>query len=120
MVITKMRIFLSYSPADSMVAETVVSTLSGTGADVWSDGRNLSASQSLDEMTHRLYERLVFIVLLAEEALASERVRNECSHAFDLQRRFPSRIILPIVIAPLKPNAFEDLPYLARFKRIEG
>jgi hypothetical protein len=116
----QMRVFLSYTPADSTIAATVVTTLHRVGADVWFDERAQGMSQPLNEIIHQLHERLVFIVLLSEKSLASEWVRNECKYAFDLQKRFPSRLILPIVIAPLKPNAFEDLPLLVRFKRIEG
>ncbi len=116
----QLQIFLSYAPADSAVAETVVKALRGAGADVWFVERNQGMPQPLEEITHQLHERLVFIVLLSEKALASEWVRNECRYVFNLQIRFPSHIILPVAIAPLKPNTFDNLPYLAQFKRIEG
>ncbi len=115
----QMRVFLSYAPPDNSVAETVVLALRGAGADVWFDKRNQGMSKSLDEITHQLYERLVFIVLLSEIAFSSEWVRNECKIAFDLQMRLPCRIILPVVIAPLKLNSFDNLPYLTDFTCIE-
>ena len=115
-----MQVFLSHSSTDRDVAESVVTALRGAGADVWFDEHNLGPGQLLKEITRELRARPVFLVLLSEQAIASAWVQNECEWAFTLRMSDPGRIILPVVVAPLKPNAMDELLYLSGFKRIEG
>jgi tetratricopeptide (TPR) repeat protein len=115
-----MQVFLSHSSADKDVAERVVTALRRAGADVWFDEHNLGATQLLDEIQRQLRARPVFIVLLSKAAFASDWVKRECKWAFNIQLRDPSHIILPVVIAPIDPDAFDDMLYLEDFKRVEG
>ena len=90
------------------------------GADVWFDEHNLGATQLLDEIQRQLAARPVFVVLLSKSAFASDWVKRECKWAFNIQLRDPSHIILPVVISPIDPNAFNQLLFLEEYKRIEG
>ncbi len=114
------QVFLSHSSADKDVAERVVVALRGAGADVWFDEHNLGATQLLDEIQRQLRARPVFVVLLSKAAFASDWVKRECKWAFNIQLRDPSHIILPVVISPIDPNAFDDMLFLEDFKRVEG
>ncbi len=116
----QMQVFLSHSSADKDVAERVVVALRRAGADVWFDEHNLGATQLLDEIMRQLRARPVFIVLLSQTAFASDWVKRECKWAFNIQMRNPSHIILPVVISPIDPNAFDEMLYLEDFKRVEG
>lgn len=114
-----MQVFLSHSSADRDVAEQVVTALRGAGADVWFDEHNLGATQLLDEIARQLRTRPVFIVLLSKAAFASDWVKRECKWAFNIQMRNPSHIILPLLVTPIDPDAFDEMLYLEDFKRIE-
>src|SRR5690348_14656250 len=116
----QMRVFLSHSSVDNDVAVRIAEALRGAGADVWLDENNLRAQQLLDEINHQVLTRPVFIVLLSRAAFASDWVRDECKWAYNLLRRDPTRIILPVVVAALAPDAFDEMLYLEDFKRIEG
>ena len=115
-----MQVFLSHSSADRAVAERVVGALRGAQADVWFDEHNLGPGVLLKEITRELRTRPVFIVLLSEKAIGSPWVQNECEWAFTLRMQDPSRVILPVVVAPLQPTALNELLYLSTFKRVEG
>jgi hypothetical protein len=59
----------------------------------------------------------VFLVLLSPPAIASNRVKEECSKACQLAQRDPMRLILPVIVEP--PNEQNIWPWLQRYRRIE-
>lgn len=115
-----MRVFVSHSSHDSAPANELVNALRAAGADVWYDEHNFSTGQVLDAITEQLRSRPVFIVLLSPAAFASEWVRRECKWAYSLYSRDPGRIILPVVVSPVAPSAFDEMLFLEDFKRIEA
>jgi tetratricopeptide (TPR) repeat protein len=100
-----------------ILAQRVIA-LRGAGADVWFDEHNLGAQQLLTEIQRQLAGRPVFVVLLSPAAFASEWVRDECTWAWNIQKRDPSHVLLPVVIAPIEPSAFNSMLYLETYKRV--
>jgi hypothetical protein len=60
----------------------------------------------------------VLIVLLSRAALASPRVRSETRRFVELQADDLSRLVLPVVIEPIEPEAI--WPFLQPYRRVEG
>src|SRR5579863_9548913 len=92
-----MSVFVSHSHQDSVFCHGVVAALRGAQADVWYDEQNLGAGKLLDVIDRELRVRSVFVVILSPAALASPWVKDECSWAYNLARRDPARIILPVL-----------------------
>jgi tetratricopeptide (TPR) repeat protein len=121
-----MSIFLSHASADHTLAQRMVSTLRGAGADVWFAERHLGAQQdaqqdtqqALQEIQRELAARPIFIVLLSPAAFASDWVRDECRWACNIQKRDPTHALLPVVIAQIEPSAFNSMRYLETYKRV--
>lgn len=115
----QLRIFVSYASEDSAFCRTIVEALRGAGADVWYDEYNMGSDQRLDTVDRELHARPIFILILTPDALQSPWVRDETKWAYNLLRRDPSRLILPVTAAPGVETY--DLPlYLQDFDRIEA
>src|SRR5689334_3682823 len=114
------RIFVSHSHVDHVFASELVQALWHASADVWYDEHNLGPGLLLGEITRELRARSVFIVLLSKDACASSWVRDECIWAYNLYRREPARIILPVTVRPVEHADFSSLLFIEDFKRIEA
>jgi tetratricopeptide (TPR) repeat protein len=117
---TQMRIFISHSSSDNAVCDQLVTTLRGSGADVWYDEHNLGAGTLRREIMKELSARPVTLVLLSKAALASDWVQDECEWAYNLSKRKPERLILPVVVGAYDPDDFDSLLYLESMTRVEG
>jgi tetratricopeptide (TPR) repeat protein len=115
-----MKVFVSHSSADKAVCDALVAALRGAGADVWYDEHNLGAGVLRDEIMRELAARPVVVIILSKAAFASQWVRDECEWAYNLYRRKPERLILPVVAGTYDPDDFDKLMYLESMKRIEG
>lgn len=117
-----MRIFVSHSHEDDAWCRALVNALRASlghdAAAVWYDEHNLDSGQLLDVIERELRDRSIFIVILSPAALRSSWVRNECKWAFSLLTRDPSRVILPVLAAPVEETAI--WLWLQDFKRIEA
>ena len=116
----QLRIFVSHSSRDKLFADALVKTLREAGADVWYDEHNLGTGQLLEEIQRELRARPIFIVILSVSSFVSPWVTRECTWAFQLCDREPSRIILPVVATPIRRVAFDGMLFLESFKRIAG
>ncbi|HEY1388797.1 MAG TPA: toll/interleukin-1 receptor domain-containing protein [Ktedonobacterales bacterium] len=116
----QLRIFLSHSSADRDFADTLARALRGAGADVWYDETHLGTGQLLDEISAQLPTRPVFLLVASKAAFASDWVKQECKWAFNLYRREPNRIMLPIVAKQLDPADWNAMLWLEDFRRIEA
>jgi tetratricopeptide (TPR) repeat protein len=117
---TQMQIFLSHSSADKDMCDQLVAALRGAGADVWYDEHNLGAGVLRREIMKELSARPIVLVMLSKSAFASDWVQDECEWAYNLTRREPNRMILPVVVAAYEPRDFNSLLYLESMKRVEG
>jgi tetratricopeptide (TPR) repeat protein len=118
--VRRMKVFVSHSSEDKAFAHTLVDALRGAGADVWYDELNLGPGRLLDIIQKELARRPVFIVVLSKAAFTSGWVRDECRWAYNLFKRTPSRIVMPVVASPIDPSDFNAMLYMEDFTRIEG
>lgn len=116
----QLRVFVSHASEDSAFCQAMVDALVGAGADVWYDERNLGSGVLRREIMRELSARPVFLVVLSKAAFASGWVQDECEWAYNLYRRKPERLILPVVGAPYDPDDFDTLLYIESMKRIEA
>lgn len=116
----QLRVFVSHASADRVFCRALVDSLTGAGADVWYDERNLGSGVLRREIMRELSARPVFLVVLSRAAFASTWVQDECEWAYNLYRRKPERLILPVVGAPYDTDDFDTLLYIESMKRIEA
>jgi tetratricopeptide (TPR) repeat protein len=117
---TRLKVFVSHSSTDKAVCDQVVGALRGAGADVWYDEHNLGAGVLRREIMKELAERPVALVMLSKAAFASDWVQDECEWAYNLYKREPNRMLLPVVVGAYEPRDFNSLLYLESMKRVEG
>ena len=101
-----LRIFLSHSSQDKVIADAFVLSLRDAGADVWYDEQNLGAGHLMNEIQRELDRRPMFIVLLSKAAFASKWVKHETDWAFELTDRDPTRLMLPVTVEPIERSDF--------------
>ncbi len=116
----QLRIFLSHSSADRDFADALARALRGAGADVWYDETHLGTGQLLDEISAQLPTRPVFLLVVSKAAFGSDWVRQECKWAFNLYKREPNRIMLPVVAKQIDPADWNVMLWLEDFRRIEA
>ncbi len=99
-----MRIFVSHAREDDQFCRALVAALRMSGADVWFHERHGPVDdQLLPAFELELRARTVFIVVLSPHALASERVRTECTWAYTCYRADPTRVLLPVLARAVDP-----------------
>ena len=116
----QLRVFVSHASEDRAFCDALVRALIGAGADVWYDERNLGSGVLRREIMRELSARPVFLVVLSKAAFVSSWVQDECEWAYNLYRRKPERLMLPVVGAPYDPGDFDTLLYIESMKRIEA
>lgn len=116
-----LRVFVSHASQDKPFADALVRALRGAGAEVWYDEHSLSTGHLIAELTRELTARPIFVIVLSKAAFASPWVKDEMLWAYDLYRREPQRVILPVVAAPIEPSSFvNEWLCLASFRRVEA
>ena len=116
----QMSIFVSHSSEDGEFCSTFVSALREARSDVWYDEDNLGTGVLRTEIMRELSNRPTFIVVLSPAALKSQWVQDECEWAYNLLRREPQRIFLPVTAQAYDPRDFNTLLYLEGMKRVEA
>jgi tetratricopeptide (TPR) repeat protein len=114
----QMRIFVSHSRQDNDACRTLVNALREAGADVWYDEHNMTSGRLGQTIERELRARPIFIVMLSPAALASSWVEDETRWAYNLMRRDPMRIMLPVVCETVSEDGI--WLFLQEFKRIEA
>src|SRR5579884_4326903 len=113
-----MRIFVSHAHTDNDFCHALVAALRDAGADVWYDEHDLGSGRLGATIERELRSRPVFVVILTPAALQSRWVEDEARWFYNLYRRDQTRIILPVVAAPV---AEDDLwLFMSDFKRVEA
>jgi tetratricopeptide (TPR) repeat protein len=116
---TQMKVFVSHSHSNNAFCAALVHGLKAAGADVWYDEEQLHAGQLGPVIERELRERPVFLVVLSPAALRSRWVEDETRWAYQLLKREPSRILLP-VLAEALPSEDAIWLFLQDFKRVEA
>lgn len=117
---SQMMVFVSHAHEDEAFCRELVDALRKAEADVWYDEHNLHPGVLRNEIMRELANRPVFVVVLSKAAFASEWVRDECEWAYNLFKRKPDRLLLPVVAAPYDQDDFDLILYLESLKRVEG
>jgi tetratricopeptide (TPR) repeat protein len=115
-----LQVFVSHSWQDKAICDQVVIALRGAGADVWYDEHNLGAGVLRREIMKELAQRPVVLVMLSKAAFASEWVQDECEWAYNLYKRKPERLILPVIVGAFDRDDFDSFLYLESLTRIEA
>src|SRR5260221_4767762 len=116
----QMQVFVSHSSADNDFCGALVADLRRAGANIWYDEENLGTGVLRREIMRELANRPVFLVVLSKAAFASDWVQDECEWAYNLYKRKPERLLLPVVADAYDADAFDTLLYLESLKRVEA
>lgn len=116
----QLKVFVSHSSADSAFCHALVRVLRGAGADVWYDKDNLGTGVLRREIMRELANRPDFLVVLSKPAFASEWVQDECEWAYNIYKRKPERLLLPVVGAAYDTDDFDTLLYIESLRRVEA
>jgi len=114
----QLKVFVSHSHEDDTFCHALVQALRQAGADVWYDEHNMGSGRLGPTIERELRARPAFIVILSPAALRSRWVEDETRWAYGLQRRDPSRLILPITAAPVMED--DIWLFLQDFRRVEA
>jgi hypothetical protein len=102
-------VFVSHSHQENDYCDAFVEALRAHGVDAWYDRSSLQAGHFLsDDIQRELEARTIFILLASPAAIDSYWIRTELGAFRELAARDPSRIIIPVRIAPV------ELPLLLR------
>src|SRR5690242_13040398 len=102
-----------------MFASALTQALRGANTDVWYDQENLGAGALRQHIMRELTSRPVFVVVLSKAAFASHWVQDECEWAYNLCRREPNRLLLPVTARAYDPADFNNMLFVESLKRIE-
>ncbi len=114
-----MRLFVSHSHSDDDFCREYVDILRKGGIDVWYDEHNLGTGELHEVISREISSRPVFVVILSKAAFRSPWVKDETKWAYNLFKRVPSRIIMPVTACAISQQDFNDWLFLEDFKRIE-
>jgi hypothetical protein len=86
------KVFISYVAADRELATKLRADLEATGADPWQfDHSAIPGTDAWDVILNRISESDYFLVLLSQQALQSQAVREEIDHAHYSRLNGPER-----------------------------
>lgn len=109
-------IFISYSRDDIQTANKIHDRLKKEGFRVWKDNKLRTGDSFATEIFKAVRNSKVFLILLSDEALQSNFVKEELSHAknHSIYKGYPK--IIPVVIKKL---TLEIPPEISNLQRLE-
>lgn len=111
-----MKVFISHSKKDNVLAGRIASYLERVGLDVWYDEREIMPGDNwADKTAQGLRESDAMVVLLTEGALDSEFMRRNIDFALS-QKPFKRRVI-PVFVGDPK-NQQDEVPWI--FDRLQS
>ena len=111
-------IFIAHAPADTGVAEDLTLLLAETGATVRYGAESSPTPSAQEEVERTALAADAYVALLSPAAIASPRLRALTRKYHDGRQADPRRILLPVVLAPLR--AEQLWPFLLDTERIEA
>lgn len=115
---SKMRIFISHTHADTDFAKWLKKDLEKAGADAWLDESNLGLGQLYDKIDREISTRPVFILVVSDTALGSESVRTEINLARSRESVESHRVVLPVLASDTDLSKMGA--WIAGFWRVEA
>ncbi len=110
------KLFISYSRTDEVFARQLATSLSGMGADIWIDIRDIPAGLKWSSAIQEGLDRCdAMILIISPASMASQNVEDEWQHYRDR-----GKVIVPVMIQPaqlhyqlgrLQYISFHTLPY---------
>lgn len=108
-----MKVFISHSHSDALLAARVSKALEGNGLEVWDPDRELLPGDNWAlEVSRALEESEAMIVLLTPAAMESPYVRREIEYALGA-KNFSHRLI-PVVVGDPDQLPANKVPWIVR------
>jgi len=112
-----MKVFISHSHKDELLAKKVANVLKKSGLEVWDDREILPGDNWADKISQALNESNAMVVLLTPDSLNSRSVRHEIEFALG-EKRYSKRL-LPVIVGSARDHLFDNVPWvLKHFKSI--
>ena len=103
---TPAHVFISHSTRDDDVVERLRQALDDQDVPTWTDARELTAGDALEEeIQHAIRSARHFVVVLSLEALQSPWVQKEVRFARKVREDRPGFKIIPLLLNPIGPGA---------------
>ncbi|MEA3345008.1 MAG: toll/interleukin-1 receptor domain-containing protein [Chloroflexota bacterium] len=113
-----MKVFISHTQHDDVLARKIADALQESGLDVWDDRYIMPGDNWAEKVSQALEESQAMVVLISPEALQSKWVRREIEYA--LGKKDYSRKLIPVFVGPRDSIPEEKVPWiLRRLKTIE-
>jgi hypothetical protein len=108
-----MKVFISYSHTNEILARKVTKALEQAGLDVWDDEREILPGDNwAEKIAEGLEESDAMVVLLTPDALHSKVVRREIDYALG-NRSFNKRLI-PVLVGSPDKYPEDSIPWILR------
>jgi chromosome partitioning protein len=116
---TRLKVFVSYSRAESAFAEKLAQDLRAIGLHVWLDQAEIAPGADVVATINRgLAGAQWLVVVLTPDALASTFVRREVNAALLLQDRGKLAGVVPVLAKPCDPDTIP--PLWAELQRVDA
>ncbi len=112
-----MKVFISHSQEDEVLARRIADVLKKEGLDVWDDREIFPGDNWAEKVATALNESNAMVVLLTADALKSRWVQHDISFALG-EMRYKKRLIPVIVGSPEKSTGTYYPWILNRLKTI--
>ena len=105
-----MKVFISHSCQDEVLARRVADGLRKSGLDVWDDRDIFPGDNWAQKLSEALEQAEAMVVLITPRAFQSDSVRREIEYALG-GKKFSGRLI-PVVVGPLRNIPKNDVPWI--------
>lgn len=112
----KFDVFISYSSEDKIIADEIQNLLQKEGFRVWKDNRLKPGDYFASEIFRAIRNSKVFLLLLSDNAIKSNFVKEELSHAksHSIYKEYPK--IFPVIIKEMILEVFPEISNVQRHK----
>jgi len=104
------KVFISHSCQDEVLARRVADGLRKRGLDVWDDRDVFPGDNWARKLSKALEQAQAMVVLITPDALRSDWVRREIEYALG-KEKFSGRLI-PVVVGPLENIPKDEIPWI--------
>jgi len=113
-----MKVFISHSQEDEILARRIADVLKKAGLDVWDDREIFPGDNWAEKIARALNESNAMVVLLTADALKSRWVQHDISFALG-ENRYKKRLI-PVIVGSPEKSKGDYYPWiLNRLKTIK-